>query len=196
MNWKILFIYCLFLFSCETPTMNDSNDLEKDTLVEKEIIIVPEIDLCDVQFDTITKENYSMHVAIFKKFNNPDSRAYTFNEYGDTTKSFLYHQDVAAFVQRLNPSEDRAYSIITNKVIFLIIENDPYALDYGLTQWPAPDKQLNYFFHHVEHPICNENAIDSIIVSVERNFGEPHNRAIEMKRRLLSHLELAKENTQ
>ena len=52
---------------------------------------------CDFVYDTITNENYNMHLGILDKFNNKEKRGYFFSSGGDTVNKFLYHQDIAVF---------------------------------------------------------------------------------------------------
>lgn len=73
-----------------------------------------------------------MHLRILDKFYHKEKRGYIFSKNGDTINNFLYYKDVYAFVSRLDTNEAGIYKILTNKVVFLILEQDPKVLNYGL----------------------------------------------------------------
>lgn len=77
---------------------------------------------CKFAYDTITNKKYNMHLGILDKFNNKEKRGYFFSAEGDTVNKFLYHQDIAAFMLDLDPTEEGIYKRLTNKVVFLILE--------------------------------------------------------------------------
>lgn len=147
---------------------------------------------CEFVYDTITNEKYNMHLGILDKFNNKEKRGYFFSAERDTINKFLYHQDIAAFMLGLDPTEQGIYKRLTNKVVFLILEHEPKMLDFGLTQWTREEKQLDYFMEHVSHPTCNTMPIDSIIDIIKRDMDEPHDGARKVKQMLLERLEQSK----
>jgi hypothetical protein len=129
-----------------------------------------------------------MHLAILEKFNNKDKRGYSFTPDGDTLNHFLYHQDIIAFITRLDSTEEGIYKQLTNKVIFLILEQEPEMLDYGLSLGPKTENRLAYFMKHVSNPTCNSIPIDSLIIRINTQMAEPNEKAKEVKQLLLSHL--------
>ena len=147
---------------------------------------------CNFIYDTISNEKYNMHLAILNKYNNKDKRGYFYTRNDDTLNHFLYHQDISAFTTGLDSTESGIYKKLTNKVIFLILEQEPRMLDYGLTQWIRDEKQLDYFMKNVSNPTCNTLPIDSTIKIIEEEMGEPHERAKRVKKRLIKELKKAK----
>ncbi len=141
---------------------------------------------CNFVYDTITRKAYQMHLHILDKFNHKEKRGYVRDSNGDTINNFLYHQDISAFIASLEPSETGVYYTLTNKVVFLILEQDPQMLDYGL---PVSDnKNFFYFLEHIKNPICNNLSIDSIAKNIILKMNEPHEKAKNNKRLLLEHL--------
>ena len=167
----------------------ESNKFEKSTQKALQIDNIME---CDFVYDTITNNKYNMHLGILEKFHDKEKRGYFFSSEGDTLNNFLYHQDIAAFILGLDSTEKGMYKRLTNKVVFLILEQDPKMLDYGLTQWTKDEKKLDYFMEHVSNPICNTMPIDSIISIIEQYMGEPHDGAKKIKKILLQRLEMNK----
>lgn len=143
---------------------------------------------CEFVYDTITDSRYSMHLNILKKFNNKDKRGYFFAPNGDTLNHFLYHQDIVAFINRLDSAEEGIYKQLTNKVVFLILEEEPKMLDYGLSLGSKTKNRLDYFMKHVSNPTCNSIPIDSLIIRIKTEMAEPNERVKEVKQLLLSHL--------
>ncbi len=140
-------------------------------------------------YDTISDKQYSMHLGILEKFNKTDKRGYYFNSKGDTVNHFLYHQDIVAFINRLDSTEEGMYKLLTNRVTFLILEEEPEMLDYGLSLGPKNDDRLNYFMKHVSNPTCNSIPIDSLIIRIKTRMKEPNKRAADVKKQLLNNLE-------
>lgn len=188
-----------FLTACSTKTEKDDIELQGDTVTIDQSDTTIKTGWtndnpadCDFVYDTITNENYNMHLGILDKFNNKEKRGYFFSAGGDTVNKFLYHQDIAAFMLGLNPTEQGIYKRLTNKVVFLILEHEPKMLDFGLTQWTREEKQLDYFMEHVSHPTCNTMPIDSVIDIIKRDMDEPHDGAKKVKQMLLERLEQSK----
>ena len=50
-------------------------------------------------------------------------------------------------------------------------------LDYGLTQWTQKEEQLDYFLKHDSNPTCNTLPVEGIIEIIQRDMGEPYERA-------------------
>ena len=150
---KTIYIISLFvfLFSCSTA----SEEKEVESIIEEQItdtvdLLKPELSNvinCEFVYDTISDKQYSMHLAILEKFNNKDKRGYSFTPDGDTLNHFLYHQDIIAFITRLDSTEEGIYKQLTNKVIFLILEQEPEILDYGLSLGPKTENRLAYFMN-------------------------------------------------
>lgn len=191
-NIVCIIVFFASLLSCSTKSetrnveSKDSDTLSRD-VSNKEIP-----NECDFVYDTIKNQKYVMHLSILAKYNNKDKRGYVRDSNGDTLNNFLYHQDIAVFTNSLDSTEEGIYKKLTNKVVFLILEHDPRMLDYGLTQWTHDFKDLNYFMHHVSHPICNTISIDRIKSIIIKEMGEPHERAEKIKKILLSNLEASK----
>jgi hypothetical protein len=194
----ILYLTTL-IFSCsaerdEEYKLMDDNIV--DTKIDNDTVSSPEknqlLNDCEFIYDTVSNEKYSMHLAILDKYQDKEKRGYFFKAGGDTLNHFLYHQDIAVFVQRLDSTESDFYRKLTNKVVFLILEQEPRMLDYGLTQWTREDKQLDYFMEHVSHPNCHTLPIDSIISIIKLEMGEPRESAERVKKRLIQNLEKGK----
>lgn len=147
---------------------------------------------CNFVYDTIKNKKYNMHLGILEKFNNKEKRGYSFSAEGDTLNMFLYHQDIAAFMFGLDSQESGIYKALTNKVVFLILENEPKMLDYGLTQWTRKEEQLDYFMKHVSTPTCNTLPVKDIIEIIQRDMGEPHEEAKKVKLMLIEQLKKSK----
>lgn len=143
---------------------------------------------CDIVYDTITNEKYRMHLAIIDKFNNKEKRGYVRDAKGDTLNSFLYHQDISVFANSLDSNETGIYKKLTNKVVFLILENEPKMLDYGLTVWTNKLSDLDYFMYHVAHPNCNTLPIEQIKKRIEKEMRTPTEEAKEVKRKIIESL--------
>lgn len=194
----ILYLITL-IFSCsaerdEEFKLIDVNIVDRE--IENDSASAPEIKQlssdCEFIYDTVSDEKYLMHLAILDKYEDKEKRGYFFKAGGDTLNHFLYHQDIAAFVMRLDSTETDFYRKLTNKVVFLILEEEPRMLDYGLTQWTREDKQLDYFLEHVSHPICHTLPIDSIINIIKLEMGEPRESAKRVKKRIIQNLEKGK----
>lgn len=193
-TWALL----LLLTACNTPTRESGNmPTTRDSIPQQSTSIVGEswqrsdTVTCDFTYDTITDEHYTMHLLILEKFEHPEKRGYAFSPEGDTVNFFLYHQDIAAFLLRLDPTEQGIYWLLTNKVVFRILEYEPRMLDYGLTGWMRNKEQLAYFLEHVANPTCNTLPIDSTAHIIQRDMEEPNERAQYVKRMLLDQLEQA-----
>lgn len=192
-------MFCLLLVSCQTNNSNidlnvnlDNQDSSAMRLDSTVIDSTEVIDPCDFIYDTITDYEYSMHLGIMEKFNNKDKRGYVYGPNGDTVNHFLYHQDIIAFISKLDSKETGVYKLLTNKVIFLILENDTKMLDYGLTLGPKNEDRLDYFMEHVSHPICNTlNTVD-LISLIEKNMSTHNEMAAKIKGRLIQNLEISK----
>ncbi len=200
---RFFYILAIFAFlaSCNKKIENKGNKLTIDKVVEakkqKSTKVISEMKLiedtleCEFVYDTISNAKYNMHIGILEKFYIEEKRGYftTFiNGQKDTLNNFLYHQDIAAFMLGLDPKEKGFYKKLTNKVIFLILEHEPKMLDFGLTQWTREEKQLDYFMEHVANPQCNTLPIDSIIIIIQRDMGEPNEKAKKAKLRLIEQL--------
>jgi hypothetical protein len=191
-----------FLTACSTKTDKSDKDLTESDTIENTLIIVNDnitdkewtiydsMD-CNLEYDTITNKKYDMHLAILDKYHNKEKRGYFFSAQGDTINEFLYHQDIAAFILGLDPTEQGIYKILTNKVVFLILENEPKMLDGGLT-WMKKEK-LEYFFEHIEHPICNSLPIDNIAKIIKGNMAESNEKVKNAKQVILNRLNMAKQ---
>jgi hypothetical protein len=199
-------IYILILFafltSCNSKSEKSEKGMPKDAVkvVERQELkestqkmewIDSSID-CNFVYDTIKNKKYNMHLGILEKFNNKEKRGYFFSAEGDTLNIFLYHQDIAAFMLGLDSQESGIYKALTNKVVFLILENEPKMLDYGLTQWTRKEEQLDYFMKHVSNPTCNTMPVDGIIEIIQRDMGEPHEGAKKVKLMLIEQLKKSK----
>lgn len=163
-----------------TNPINDNPDSvfqHTDTISE-----IVEINPCDIIYDTITQENYIMHRSIMRVFSDTSVRNY------------LYDQDVSALVQYLDPDEDSIHHILSNRVIFLMLENSIEHFDFGLTIWHIPDENFDYFFEHISNPICNNLPIDSIISIVQSDYNCHNEESEKLKARTIKHLEIALEN--
>ena len=174
------------------PGTANTNQQEKPFEVSQETDRTKDTLGCDFVYDTITNEKYKMHLRILDKCKNKEKRGYFYNANGDTLNNFLHHQDIAAFTLRLDSTEKGIYKRLTNRVVFLILEQDPKMLDYGLTQWTRDNKQLDYFMWHVSNPACNTIPIDSIISIIDRDMGEPNQSAKKVKKMLLKQLKISK----
>lgn len=147
---------------------------------------------CNFVYDTIASKKYDIHLGILDKFNNKEKRGYFFKSNGDTLNKFLYHQDIAVFALGLDSKEKGLYKMLTNKVVFLILEHEPKMLDGGLTIWTRKDEQLDYFMEHVSNPQCNTIPVDSIIDIIQKELNESTDAASRLKRRLINQLQKSK----
>ena len=180
------------LAACSSESSNEGeiaiSDEQKTDTLSLTKIDQPDSTNCEFVYDTISDMKYSMHLGILEKFNNKDKRGYYFASNGDTINHFLYHQDIIAFITRLDSTEEGIYKRLTNKVVFLILEQDPKMLDYGLSLGPKTENRLDYFMKHVSNPTCNSISIDTLIRRIETEMAEPNERAKEVKEILLNHL--------
>lgn len=203
MKLKYYIITIIVLSNCSTRTEHKSNDItaidtlivdqkmDSDSAITKEWSKDDFVD-CDFDYDTIANRKYIMHLSILEKFKDKTKRGYVFSSEGDTVNNFLYYQDITEFVTELDPAEQGTYKTLTNKVVFLILEQEPKMLDLGLTQWMGETKELDYFMKHVSHPFCHTLAIDSIINTIKVEMGEPHLGAKKVKNKILEKLEQSK----
>jgi len=203
-KWGGLIGVFFCLCACKASPDPSNNELDQERQVEvdsvrilaEEQIAVPKQETdwgenlrdCNFVYDTITNEDYRMHLVIMDKYHNRAERGFAYTAGGDTLNHFLYHQDISAFTMRLDSTEQGLYRRLTNKVVFLILEEEPKMLDYGLTQWIREDEILDYFMEHVEHPLCNTQPIATTIAGIEKEMGEPHERAVEVKETLIRQL--------
>jgi len=169
-----------------------SKQISKSTFPENHNLAKPFIDdslvNCELIFDTISDEKYIMHQIILDKFNNIDKRGYFFNQDGDTLNKFLYHKDIAEFIYQLDSSEKGIYKIFTNKIVFLILENEPKMLDIGLTGWIHKLSDLDYFFDHISNPLCNTISVDSLSKKINIEMSEKKEVAKIVKKIILKNL--------
>ncbi len=192
-NILYIFIFFAVLYSCSTTTEKNNPVLQNSDTLSKKHSQVETLNNCDFVYDTIKNEKYSMHLSILDKYNHKEKRGYVFDSIGDTINNFLYHQDIAVFANGIDSTEQGIYKTLTNKVIFLILEQDPKMLDYGLTQWTEDIKDLNYFMYHVSHPTCNTISIDSIESIIKTKMGEPHEGSRKVKQLLLNNLKVSQD---
>jgi hypothetical protein len=197
---EIIYILSIFslLISCQSKSTTDNQIKENkdadaiilDSMINENAPI--SVDECDFVYDTITNPKYIMHLRILEKYYDPSERGYYFTNTGDTLNNFLYHQDISVFMQRLDSTEQDIYKLLTNKVVFLMLENEPKMLDYGLTVWTQKISDLDYFMYHVSHPICNSISIDSTINIITNQMGESSSGAKQVKQMILKNLNTAK----
>ncbi len=185
---RILQILLLTLFmSCSSETdlkqsVTSTNGNPRLTFQKIDTILEIENNIpCDVIYDTITQEKYIMHKVIMNCF------------VGTKPRNYLNDQDVSALLQHLNPEENDSYYALSNRVIFLMLENSVKNFDFGLTVWPISEKKFTYFFEHISNPICNNLSIDSIISIVQTNYSCHNTRSEELKSRTIKSLEIALE---
>jgi len=194
---KIIYIIIVIIFygSCSNEaSRNVEHSIKKKVLrielPDEDNWIDLDSSFCEQNFDTITDPKYRMHLGILRKYKSKGKRrGYYFSSKGDTINNFLYHQDISTFVESLNSKEKDIYRILTNKIVFLMLEKEPKMLDYGLTQWIREDEGLEYFMEHISKPICNTISIEEIISIIKEEMGEPHERAKEVKKMILEKLE-------
>jgi hypothetical protein len=122
-NIFYIIIFFASLSGCSISTENENVALQKLDILPLCTSDFEPIIECDFIYDTIKNENYRMHLAILDKYNHKEKRGYVFTSDGDTLNNFLYHQDIAEFVNGLDSTETGVYKILTNKVIFLILEH-------------------------------------------------------------------------
>ena len=198
-----LTIYILTFFTlltaCNSNKENDDGGVSIETAnvehnKDSESKIEPEQDVnsvdCDFVYDTITDKKYRMHLHIIDKFQNTGKRGYYFNQNGDTLNNFLYHQDISAFIGSLDSTETGIYYLLTNRVINLIVAEDPAMLDHGLP--PNSRSEFKYFLNHVGNLKCVEIDFEKVIIGVETHMNTPHEKAEQNKKILLNKLKKEK----
>lgn len=146
---------------------------------------------CDLRYDTILNEKYQMHCRILRKQAVAKKHAGQTDARNSSGRHFLYPQDIAEFAARLDPSETGVYNQLTNKVVFVILEHEAALLDPGLNTLDHSPVLLDYFMHHVSHPICNAVAVDTTMRKVNAEMKASGGRAVRLKRRLLESLSAA-----
>lgn len=175
---KRLLFYLLFsslLFSCNTPKSQSEKEAEQiawydsimkenaylDSLIEEEEGMEEEQGdfSCEIQYDTITDKKYTFHKSILDILNNKQPKK-------------LDDQMVAVFIRSLNPKENDYYHALTNKVIFTILEKQPAKLsNYNPKSLTAQDAdKYEYFFYHLEYPMCNTLPLGEIIKKFSKEF--------------------------
>jgi hypothetical protein len=146
---------------------------------------------CDLRYDTILNEKYQMHCRILQKQAEAKKYAGQTDARNSSGRHFLYPQDIAEFAARLDPSETGVYKQLTNKVVFVILEHEAALLDPGLNTLDHSPVLLDYFMHHVSHPICNAVAVDTTMRKVNAEMKASGGRAVQLKKRLLESLSAA-----
>jgi hypothetical protein len=189
-------VYTLSLLGILSACSDAPNE-EVATVAPKEVETKAEpapepTDPCDFPYDTISNERYMLHLSIIEKFYNEEKRGYAFDQHNDTLNKFLYHQDISVFVRYADPSETGIYKLLTNKVVFMMLEYDPKMLDAGLTLGMPNELQLDYFLEHVANPVCHTQPIEKTIGVIEEHMAESSEAAIAVKKRILEQLEKAK----
>ncbi len=146
---------------------------------------------CDFKYDTITNSKYRMHKHILDKFYHPTKRGYYYSG-DDTVNTFVYHQDIAVFIGLLDPKEKEPYRSLTNKVIFLILENDAAMLNHGVPDLTQPRGAFKYFLQNIENPKCSTIPMDELIKMVKNEFETNSSKDIENKRLIIGSLHIAR----
>lgn len=200
MNTILYILFFFTLLSCSSETNSKSETFQNSYPVDSLVIdssTKSESSIyttnCNFIYDTIKDKNYSMHLRILDKFYNIEKRGYFYLPNGDTLNKFLYHQDITTFIAMLNPKETGVYKKLTNKVIFLILENEPKMLDVGLNRLGTNNKLYNYFMKHVLNPICNELSIDSTLNIIKSDMEVSFYNAKWIKEKLIENLKKSKD---
>lgn len=94
------------------------------------------------------------------------------------------------FTTSLNPKENEFYKTLTNKVVYYLNENEFKILAFGLNRQKT--ENINYFFTHVEHPICNSITIDNIISKIKIEMSDTIEGEKQLKNTLLDRHNKAK----
>ena len=142
-------------------------DLQTETITNNTAIVIDTINklgvtttICDIIYDTISDTNYNCHKWILDILNDKSSHS-------------LDDQMLASFMLSLNPNETGYYKILTNKVIYSLLENRPEKFACGYCSPKLLTKsQEEYFLHNIENPKCNMLPLDTIIKQFENKFPE------------------------
>lgn len=195
-------LFFAFLVSCTSNNENSTSKTElskNDTIEENSqpIDIVKKSDWsvdtmssCNIIFDSINNDEYKWHLFILTESKKYKNGRDCFRD-GKKINKCLYPQDIAMFFNSINPEEEGIYRILTNKVVFYLVENETKILEYGVN-WIKDDIKANYFMEHLEHPLCNTLSIDSIMKKIEIEL-DTSIYDIKFSERLLKHLEKANE---
>ena len=128
-----------------------------------------------------------MHIHILDKYYDKSKRGYIYGPDGDTLNVFLYEQDVAALIARLDYEEKGIYYLLTNRVINLIVQEDPYVLGHGLHK--LIETNWKYFFHHVGKEICEPIDLKKMEEGIKTKMKFPNERAFKNKEMLLEKIQ-------
>ena len=171
---NLFFLLIIVLFACTAPKSKNEIAEEQiawyhsimkenayaDSLIEEEMTEEEQGDFsCEIQYDTIADKKYTFHKSILDILNSKPSKN-------------LDDQMVAVFIRCLNPKEKDYYHALTNKVIFAILEKQPAKLsNYNPKSFTAQESdQYEYFFYHIEYPMCNTLPLGEIIKKVSKEF--------------------------
>lgn len=190
---KYIFLLFGFTLACteeitksqSEPAVNQEN-LE---YVEPSFTAFPTDANCDIKYDTVQNKDYLWHQLILNQSKNPEYGRDIFRD-GKKINKYLYPQDIIMFTTSLNPKENEFYKTLTNKVVYYLIENEFKILAFGLNRQKT--ENINYFFTHVEHPICNSITIDSIITRITTEMSDTIEGEKQLKNTLLDRLNKAK----
>lgn len=182
-----LYALLLFLCSCSSAPQDkpaDTADIDSVSIIDT---TAPEVSPCNIVYDTISNPAYKMHKLIMDRYFIPEKRGYWMTSTGDTLSTFLYPQDIGVFLQELDSTEQGVYRLLTNKIIFRILNHDSRQFIF------SPEGETrNYFLWHVAHPMCSELPIDSTIAIVERDMPAKTSGNTSFKAEVLKNLNEAK----
>ena len=164
----------VWLCSCSETTSESVTDMIRDTAPA---VVAPVIDQdslnraqqCNIIYDTITSEKYRFHKSVMNCYTIPEEREFWFTGKGDTLETYLQPQHIGVFLQSLDSTEQGTYRLLTNKIVFLILEHDCRGL--AIASRFKMTMKLSYFIWHVKHPMCKSTSSAHLIKNVEQMFA-------------------------
>ena len=180
----LLFLFC----GCDSSiSKKDTSQTLADTIRKDSIQSHAEktsnsnpSDSCLINIDTIKNTAYNSHIYLWKILS------------GKSDGHIIYAQDISMFLFHLNPGESPSYRLLTNKVIFSLLEKQIRDVKYALVLRTDAEKQKNYFFENIKHPLCHDIKVDSLISIVRRDFDAKDDIQIRLENDILKCLEEAK----
>lgn len=188
------FIAALFVFaglqSCNNSTNQPPQDSVPDTVAvvdsanDEDLPWIEGDPLCYIPYDTITNPAYNMHKVILDRYFVPEKRGYWMTAEGDTMNTYLYPQDIHAWMMGLDTNEQGVYRMLTNRIVFLILAHDA---EHFVTE-DINDPRVKYFIWHVQHPTCNEIPFERLEDIVDSTMAVPEKWERSFKQKILSQL--------
>jgi hypothetical protein len=169
-------------FSKKENNQTPADSIRKDSIqhYSEKISYPNQPDSCLINIDTIKNTAYASHIYLWKILS------------GKSDGHIIYDQDVSLFIFHLNPDESPSYRLLTNKVIFSLLEKQIRNVKFGIVLRQNAEKQKKYFLENIKHPLCNDVKIDSLVSIVKRDFNAKDDAQIRLENEILNSLEAAK----